>query len=334
MKRIGAGVTMIGAEEFWSCFSYVGAIHALREAFIDGWVRNPAPSLGLPLSSGELLVMASRNPADSAGVKVLSLTPGNVPRGRAFINGIYVQFDRLTNEVTAVFDGAALTAGRTAAVSAVASERLARKGAETLVVIGAGAQARAHVNAITRVLPIAKVAVIDNDPVRAESLAAHARAQRLDAFVDHGSAIAAADVICTCTNASRPLFESERLKDGVHINAIGGYTPQHRELDGPLMAHSRVVVETRELALRESGDIILAQAEGHLEAEFMPLELSDVLGPDGPDLRDTTTVFESIGMASEDLVVAADFLARHRGPGSARFDEEPATHGGDANARI
>jgi ornithine cyclodeaminase/alanine dehydrogenase-like protein (mu-crystallin family) len=303
-------IEFINADRFAELFDYTHAIEALGTAFASGHMANSSSAQKIDLPGGSLLVMAGHGWSIPPAVKLLTLIPGNPTRGKPFIQGLYVQFDGETGEVRAVLDGAAVTAARTAALSALVTAHVKRGEAITLAVIGAGAQGRAHVDAIGTVIQLREVLAMDVDYSRAAGLAQHARARGLEAKVGDRSDLSRADVICTCTNAREPLFDSAVLRAGVHINAVGGYTPEHRELDGDLMRRALVIVESVDLARREAGDILAAQAEGYLPSSFTPVELSSIL-QDGTKLgHEVTTVFESTGMGSEDVVVIADMLAR------------------------
>jgi ornithine cyclodeaminase/alanine dehydrogenase-like protein (mu-crystallin family) len=206
----------------------------------------------------------------------------------------------------ALVDGAALTALRTAAVSALATRHLARLDARRLVVFGAGTQARAHVAAIRAVREIEHVAIVGRDPARAAALVASLAAAGIDAVVGGPDAVAEADVVCTCTTSRTPLFGASALRPGVHVNAIGAYRPDMRELPPEALRRGLLVVETRESALVEAGDVVLAIAEGALAECDVRHELAAVVGGAvGRANCDQVTIFKSVGLGLEDLAVAA-----------------------------
>ena len=270
------------------------AIAALEAAFRDEDPGATPPRSHLTVPGGELLLMPAHGAA-GVGVKLVTLAPGNPANGLPFIQGAYVLFsaDGLVPE--ALLDGAELTAIRTAAVSALATDRLARPDARSLVVFGAGTQARVHVEAMRAVRPIASVAIVGRDPGRARALA-----DELGAELADPEAVAGADIVCTCTTSAEPLFDGARLASGTHVNAIGAYRPDLRELDDTAMRRATVVVETRAAALAEAGDVIGAG----LDPDAL-LELGDVVrGATGRPEPDAITVFKSVGLALEDLAVA------------------------------
>jgi ornithine cyclodeaminase len=155
------------------------------------------------------------------------------------------------------------------------------------------------------VRPIEHVAVVGRTPERAAALVEELRAEGLDAEVAGPEAVADADVVCTCTPSATPLFDGAMLADGAHVNAIGAYRADLRELDDATLARAaRVVVETRAAALKEAGDIVQAVAAGAIAAAEL-VELRDVLdGTRGRGADGDVTVFKSVGLALEDLAVA------------------------------
>jgi ornithine cyclodeaminase/alanine dehydrogenase-like protein (mu-crystallin family) len=285
------------------------AIAALEEAFRTEDPAAVPQRSHLDVPGGELLLMPAHGAA-GLGVKLVTLAPGNPGRGLPFIHGVYVLFDRDGLVPEAVLDGTALTAIRTAAVSALATDRLARADASRLVVFGAGAQARVHALAMRAVRPIEHVAVVGRTPERAAALVEELRAEGLDAEVAGPEAVADADVVCTCTPSATPLFDGAMLADGAHVNAIGAYRADLRELDDATLARAaRVVVETRAAALKEAGDIVQAVAAGAIAAAEL-VELRAVLdGTRGRGADGDVTVFKSVGLALEDLAVARAALA-------------------------
>jgi ornithine cyclodeaminase/alanine dehydrogenase-like protein (mu-crystallin family) len=300
----GGVPSFIGAEQLSAALSWTEAVDALEEAFLAESAPGPARA-HLAVPGGELLLMPAAG-GEGVGVKLVTLAPGNAEFGLPFIHGVYVLFAPGTLAAAAVFDGAALTAVRTAAVSALATRRLARADARRLVVFGAGTQARAHVAAMRSVRPIEHVAIVGRDPARAAALVAELAGDGLDAVAAGPEAVTAADVVCTCTTSREPLFAASRLPAGVHINAIGAYRPDMRELPPEALLRGLLVVETRESALLEAGDVLLAIADGVLTEDAVRHELAEVVrgtvGRAGPD---QVTVFKSVGLALEDLAVAA-----------------------------
>jgi ornithine cyclodeaminase/alanine dehydrogenase-like protein (mu-crystallin family) len=296
---------VVDAEQLHAALSMTAAIDALERAF-----REEDPDAAAPLRStlataqGSVLVMPARG-SGGVGVKLVTLTPGNPARGVALIHAVYVLFDPTTQTPEAMVDGEALTALRTAAVSGLATRYLADPSAERLVLFGAGVQAAAHLEAMAAVRAVRTVVVVSRSPERAEALAARARAMGLDASVGSPEAVADADLVCTCTTATTPVFEGRLLAEGVHVNAVGAYLPDTRELDTDTIRRSRVVVETRAVAFAESGNLLIPIAEESVAADHVVADLGELVR--GAEVRATArdlTVFTSVGMGFEDLVVA------------------------------
>jgi ornithine cyclodeaminase/alanine dehydrogenase-like protein (mu-crystallin family) len=281
------------------------AIDALEAAF-----REEDPSLAAPLRSslatpaGTLLLMPAAGHR-GVGVKLVTLSEHNPQAGLPFLHGLYVLFDRETQRPEAVIDGTELTALRTAAVSGLATRFLARVDARRLVLFGAGVQARSHLEAMVAVRPIEEVVVVSRSPEPARRLADRAAEIGLRASVGEPSAVATADVVCTCTTSAVSVFDGHALAHGAHVNAVGAYLPNEREVDTETVRRAKVVVETREVALAEAGDLLIPIEEGVIGADHIRADLAEVVR--GAEIRtadDDVTLFGSVGMAFEDLVVA------------------------------
>lgn len=297
-------IPFVDADHLARLLPIEAAIDALETAFGSGSL--PAAPLRAHVDTpwGALITMPAAG-AQGAGVKVVTVTPSNPGRGRSLIQGLYVLFAPQTQEPEAAIDGAALTAIRTAAVSGLATRHLARPDAARLVVFGAGTQARSHLDAMRAVRPVERVTVVSRTKARAEDLAGAAREMGLEATTDTPEAVAEADLVCTCTTSPTPVFDGTRLPEGVHVNAVGAYTPDARELDDETIRRGRVVVETREVALAEAGDILIPMRAGVVGADHIVADLAEVVG--GAPVRrgpHDVTVFKSVGVGFEDLVVA------------------------------
>lgn len=302
---------LIDAEALRRALPMAAAIDALERAFRGTLPRAPLRS-HVETPGGTLLSMPAAG-AEGVGVKLVTITPANPGRGLPLIHALYALFDAETQAPLAVLDGAALTALRTGAVSGLATRHLARPEAARLVVFGAGVQARAHVEAMRAVRPLERVVVVSRTPERAEALAAEVRASGLPAEVGRPEAVAEADLVCTCTTSPTPVFAGRLLAPGAHVNAVGAYTAGTRELDEEAVLRARVVVETREVALAEAGDLLIPMREGRIGPEHVVADLAEVVR--GAAVRrsaEDVTVFKSVGVAFEDLVVARAALEGSR----------------------
>jgi ornithine cyclodeaminase len=275
------------------------AVGALAAALRDGLDPEAEPPRAVvPVRHGQLLLM----PAEwgrYAGVKLATVAPANPARGLARIQGRYLLLDAETLTPLDVLDGLALTSVRTAAVSAVAVDALAEPDAARLVVFGSGPQARSHIEALRTVRPVSDVVVVGRNPERARALAAEVGGRAGTA-----SDVAGADLVACCTTAREPLFDGASLASHATVVAVGSHEPDAREVDDETVRRSTIVVESRETALREAGDVVLAVAAGACEPGDL-LGLAAVVRGEAKAAPDAPRLFKSVGMAWEDLVVAA-----------------------------
>lgn len=279
------------------------AVDALERALRDGFdpATTPARSV-VEVPGGQLLLMPAAVPG-FAGVKVAGVAPGNPDRGLARIQGAYLLMDGATLAVLAVLDGPSLTVARTAATSALAARHLADPEARRLVVFGAGPQAWGHVRELRRAMPLTHVVVVGRDAGRAGSLVARCQGVGLVARAGTPDDVARADVVACCTSARTPVFAGNLLADHTLVVAVGSHEPTAREVDSAAMARARVVVEDVTTSLREAGDVVMAIADGALDAGDL-LSLADVVTGRIPPHTGRPTVFKSVGMAWQDLLVA------------------------------
>lgn len=259
------------------------------------------PRVSVPVPGGELLLMPAASAA-AVGVKVLSVAPGNPASGLPRIQGLYVLFDEATLSPWLLLDGTALTAVRTPALSALAADHLAAPGAATLVVFGAGPQARGHVEALRRIRAVDTVLVVARDPFRSAEFIAGLVADGHPAAAGTPDDVADADLVVCATTSAQPLFDGRRLAAHACVLAVGSHEPRARELDEVVFARAeRVVVEDHDTALREAGDVIAAITAGTCSpAALTDLRAAIELSPSGG-----ISIFKSVGMAWQDLAVAS-----------------------------
>ena len=226
------------------------------------------------------------------GVKLVTFYPNNAARGLPTHLAMIQLFAPDTGEALALIDGRLITEMRTAAVSAAATKVLAAPDAKVLAILGSGVQARAHVEALTRVRAFEEIRVWGRTRAHAERFAGEVGARAMAAE----DAVRGADVVVTATAATEPILTGAWLKPGAHVNAIGWRGHTSRELDDTAMANV-VVVESREAAHDQCGDVILSGAEIYAE-------LGEILAGDKPARAEQTTVFDSVGIAVEDIAAA------------------------------
>ena len=290
----------------------IEAMDAVLQEFAAGDLYLPLRSVVRPPKSPGLMgLMTAHRAGDTPafGLKAVAIFPENPSRGLDAHQGVVVVFDGEDGRVRGIVDASAVTAIRTAAVSAVATRALSVGNAGTLAVLGAGVQAAAHIEAMAYVLPLERVRIYARRAEPAQDLAA-ATAERYGVeAVATGSveeAVRDAAVVCTTTTAREPIVERAWLAPGTHVNAVGSSIPTTRELSGETMAAARIVVDARESALNESGDILLAVREGALAEDVTLVELGEVLSGRAPGRANAEelTVFVSLGLAVEDLAAA------------------------------
>lgn len=302
-------VPFVDAQELAHRLPMHAAIDALEGAFRDGDPSATPPRSSVETPQGALLLMPAVGER-GVGVKLVTLTAANPDRGMPLIHALYVLFDAETQAPRLLIDGAALTALRTAAVSGLATRHLARGDASRLVIFGAGVQARSHLDAMASVRPVREVTIVSRSRERAEPLVSAALAGGIDAVIGDPDAVRAADIVCTCTTASDPLFDGALLNDGAHVNAVGSFQPQTREVDSETVRRARVVVETRAAAMDEAGDLLVPIGEGVIDDRHVVADLQELVR--GVEVRRSSTditLFESVGLAFEDLAVAGALAA-------------------------
>lgn len=275
-------------------------IDAVRDAFLELSMGHFVQPQRLVFSEGHSLVMtAHHTPSRSTVVKSLSIEPDRDP----VITGTIVYSDPDT-QFTA--NAASLTAMRTGAVVGVATDLLADKDASHLALIGAGAQALDQVRAVHAVRPLRKLTVHSRTQAKAEALLEELSLElpgtALDTASSAAAAVSSADVVCTATPATDPLFPAEALPERVHVNAIGSYLPGMRELPEELLTTcDLLVVDEVAAAMAEAGEIIHAVQAGNLRVDQL-VELGAVVGD--PPVTRGRTVFKSVGVGCQDWAVA------------------------------
>jgi ornithine cyclodeaminase/alanine dehydrogenase-like protein (mu-crystallin family) len=312
---------VLSAADVHDLLGYAECAQAMRDvlaARARGEVFQPLRTiLQPPGAAGLMALMPSyqSGPAAGYGLKAICITPGNPAIGLDSHQGIVLLSSPQTGEPLAVLNASAVTEIRTAAVSAVATSLLARPDADVLAIIGTGVQATAHLRAIAATRPLAEIRVAGRTPAKAAAFAAaettadgHAAAPVIacDSVRD---AVAGAAIVVTATSSAEPVLRSDWLAPGAHINAVGACLPHTREIDTKTMAAAALFADSRESVLAESGDYLLAAAEGAAGPEHIRAEIGDLLAgltpADGRRTPDEITIFESLGLAVEDLAAAA-----------------------------
>jgi thiomorpholine-carboxylate dehydrogenase len=271
------------------------AMESALAAFSAGRVQQPVRTV-LTVEEGRRYLGVMPAVAEEAmGLKLVSFYPANADRGIPTHFAVIVLMHADTGEPLAVMDGRLITEMRTASVSAMVTKHLASPDSRILALLGSGVQAGAHLEALSRVRKFREVRVWSRTQEHARRFAAE---HGVVAVASAEAAVRDADVIVTATGAVEPVLQGRWLKAGAHINAVGAPRPTWRELDDAVMKASTLVVDSREAAVKESGDVILSGASIYAEAGEI------FAGAKPKPAPGRTTVFKSLGLAIEDLATA------------------------------
>lgn len=293
-----------------------GAVHAAMTALDAPETYQPLRSVARPPGVAGTMLLKPAAVAGSLGVKVVSVFPGNggpLPS----VQGFVLLLDPASGQTLALIDASALTELRTAAASAVATQALARPDATRLGLLGSGAQARSHLLAIAAQRELTEIRV--SSPTNADAFVSWAREQGLIVKACTAEELArASDIICTVTSSTSPVLRGSWIAPGTHVNAVGAFQPEARELDTEAVVRSRVVVDSLESASAEAGCLLIPEREGldPIERVTLTAVLAD---PElGRRTNEEVTLFSSTGLAIQDIAVAAALLevATSRGRGT------------------
>lgn len=313
---------VLSADDVRRAVPMPAAIDAVAAAFAQlsgGQATVPLRTrLALPQHEALSLFMPAYLAQNSVlGFKVVSIFPHNQARqGLPSIHAMVALFDGSTGRPVALLDGTYLTALRTGAASGVATREMARPDARILALFGAGEQAPAQVHAVCAVRPIARVWIVNRTHARAAALRILLQSEGIQADIQvapsAAAALAEADIVCCATRSPTPLFTDADIRPGTHINGIGSYAPDMAEVPAATVARARVVVDQREAAWSEAGDLVLARDAGLIDASHVVAELGQVVAGQVLGRTDAAeiTFFKSVGNAVQDMAVA--HLARER----------------------
>lgn len=297
--------------EVAATLAYPALIEALRQGLAQPAEAPVRACHALP-QDASLLCMPVWRAGQGVGVKLVTVFPGNGAQGLPAVAAVFALFDDVTGQPLALLEASELTARRTACTSALAADHLVRADAERLLVVGTGTLARHMVRAHACVRGYSRIELWGRDAGKAAALATALRDEGypVQAVGDLASAVATADCISCVTTSREPLVRGEWLRPGTHLDLVGAFLPSMRETDSTAVGRARVVVDTREGALEEAGDLLFAMADGAFDADRLDTELRDLLAGRGAR-RDATeiTLFKSVGYALEDLVAARVLLA-------------------------
>lgn len=309
---------ILNAAEVRQALPMKDVIAAMKDAYAslsDGTAVVPLRTrLPLPSRNAISLFMPAYMKSDSAealAVKVVSLYPSNPARGLAYIQAAVLVFDPETGRAIALLEGSTLTAIRTGAGSGAAIDLLARKDSKVVAIFGAGPQGKTQLQAACSARTIETAYIYNPTMEKAESFAKEMAGQGnipkdIRVAKTPKEAVEHADIICTATGSTKPVFEDKDVKLGTHLSAIGAYTPEMQELPIETVARSKIVVDSRVTVTEEAGDIVKAIKAGLISEWSIHAELGEiVLGKkSGRGSEDEITFFKSVGNAIQDAVAA------------------------------
>ncbi len=301
----------ISAEEIKENLGWQDTIEALRQMFTDGCtapVRHHHPMVLPGQQEATMLLMPAWLPGKYAGLKLVNVYPDNNKKGLPTIMGSYLLMDGATGETLISMDAGELTARRTAAASALASDYLSRKDAKKLLIVGSGRLAGYLGFAHGAVRPLDEIRVWARSPVKAEVIVELYREAGYTSSVAPNLEEAAswADIISCATMSTKPLVLGKWLQRGTHIDLIGGFKPTMRETDDEVIAIAKVFADTRDGVLAEAGDLLIPMEKGVFKPEDIAAELSELTSNyhPGRTSEDEITLFKSVGASLEDLAAA------------------------------
>lgn len=260
----------------------------------------------------------------SMGIKVISVFPENTKTEYDSHQGVVILFNTQNGNLMAIIDAGSITAIRTAAASAIATDLLALPDAEELAILGSGTQAQKHLESILLIRPIKRVKIWSRDFEHAQEFTESESAKYdipIEPHQNVENTVRNADIICTTTAAREPVLFASQVKDSTHINAVGACVSSFRELDSDLVTKSRFYVDCCESAFNESGDFLFPKKEGKIGDDHIIGEIGEVLAGNvfGRRTSEEITIFKSLGIAIEDLL-SAEFIynqALNKGVGTA-----------------
>ena len=324
MGMTSAGTPMnlhiVSAEEVARCLPYEECVPLMREAMIalsQGRTAQLLRSI-LDMPQGRMFgsMLGAMLDDGTFGAKLISVFPENFAKGGPSHQGVVVLFDPGTGAPAAVLEAGEITAIRTAAASAAATDVLARPEARTLAILGYGEQAWRHVEAIRVVRDIKRVTVWGRAPERAEAFAARVRTLGIEAEAAPSAeaAVAEADIICTVSAAQEPILFSSAVADGTHVNAVGSSRAGPAEIDNALVARARFIADHRAGVLAQGGEFLRARAAGLVDDAHVLGEIGEVMAGTLPGRLTPAdvTIYKSLGSIVQDLASARHIVAKLR----------------------
>ena len=307
---------LLSAADVVKALPMADAIEGLKGAYAQlsaGQAIMPLRSrIDVPEGGSSLVMPAYLEQNGALAVKVVSVFPQNVEIGLPIIHALVMVLDSETGRLQALLEGGTLTAIRTGAASGTATDVLARQDAASVAIFGSGVQARTQLEAVCTVRDIHEVRVFSLDRQQAEEFAEELAGKgpiptAITVAKDADSAVMEADIICTATTSTTPVFDGRLIKPGTHINGVGSFTPQMQEVDLVTVQRSLVVVDSRTAVLAEAGDLIIPLENGDIKEDHIFAELGEIVSGrlPGRESQDQITFFKSVGVAVQDAAAAS-----------------------------
>lgn len=286
--------------------AYPHLIEALRQGLVGECIAPVRGCHELP-EHASLLTMPVWRPGQDIGVKLVTVFPGNGARNLPAVAALFCLFDGENGRPLALLEASELTARRTASTSALAADYLARSDAERLLIVGSGTLAPHMVRAHSVVRSYRDIAIWGRQPEKVAALVEQLRTEGYPVRTcgDLPEGVAQADTISCVTTSREPIVHGEWLRPGTHLDLVGAFLPSMRETDSEAVRRARIVVDTREGALEEAGDLLIPISEGVIAESAIHTQLSDLLKGEGArGDAEEITLFKSVGYALEDLIAA------------------------------
>ncbi len=315
---MGKEILFLSSEDLKKTLSMKEVINSMEKAFLQLFKKEAKVPLRMRLETedegtGALFMPVYLPHEKSLAIKSVTINKNNPKQMLPMIHALVTVFDSITGVPVAVLDGEYLTAMRTGAVSGLATDLLANENAETLAVIGAGIQGKTQCEAICEVRNIKKIFISDLDKEKCLNLKNQILKEfdikksniEIIAFPPDGY-LKEADIICTATSSTKPVFTDSQIKAGVHINSVGSYRPDMCEIPPETVSRSKIIVDQRKAALSEAGDIIQPLKSGIIELRHIKAELGEIIF-ENLKIRNSEndiTFFKSVGIAVQDLAAA------------------------------
>ena len=306
---------MLSEDEVFKCLDPASLIHEMENAFRDRYTQVIVPArIHIPLDTGIFLIMPCYDRGGRAlGTKMVTVQ-SQPARAEDRVQATVMLFDAATGKPLLAMEGKYLTGLRTAAASALATKFLAREDVRTLGIFGTGRQARAHLKVLPLVRKFERVLVCGKTFSSSKTFCEQ-MADVVDLPIEPVEAdrcAAESDVLCTCTTSTSPLFDGKLLRRGTHLNLVGAFQPQAREVDSLTIRRALLVVDTYDAALVEAGDVLLPLSEGVIDRDHIRADLHELVSGRLAGCSADITIFKSVGFAFEDLI-AAELVAKNLG---------------------